>query len=170
MRLFYQAFPNCDALRHELSWMHYRSLLRVEDAQARAWYMNEAAAQNWSARSLDRQIGTLYYERLLASKDRRLVREEAETNLSLLEATPRDDTDGGKGAGEGDVHALVVIRLVECEARIGDDDRGTLQAFETEECFGNYAGSGLRAVGAHDTVRSNVLAVDDGAGFRGSTQ
>jgi predicted nuclease of restriction endonuclease-like (RecB) superfamily len=90
MRLFYQAFPNCDALRHELSWTHYRSLLRVEDAQARAWYMNEAAAQNWSTRALDRQIGTLYYERLLTSKDRRLVREEAETNLSVLGATPRE--------------------------------------------------------------------------------
>ncbi len=42
MRLFYQAFPNCDALRHELSWTHYRSLLRVDDAAAREWYMNEA--------------------------------------------------------------------------------------------------------------------------------
>ena len=34
MRLFYQAFPNCDALRHELSWTHYRLLLRVEDRPA----------------------------------------------------------------------------------------------------------------------------------------
>lgn len=73
MRLFYQAFPNCDALRHELSWTHYRSLLRVEDAAARLWYMNEAAAQNWNTRALDRQIGTLYYERLLASQDRQPV-------------------------------------------------------------------------------------------------
>ena len=71
MRLFYQAFPIRDALRHELSWTHYRSLLRVEDAAAREWYMNEAAAQNWNTRALDRQIGTLYYERLLASQDRR---------------------------------------------------------------------------------------------------
>ena len=43
MRLFYQAFPNCDALRHELSWTHYRLLLRVDSATAREWYMNEAA-------------------------------------------------------------------------------------------------------------------------------
>ena len=48
MRLFYQAFPNCDALRHELTWTHYRSLLRLEDATARQWYMDEAAAQNWN--------------------------------------------------------------------------------------------------------------------------
>jgi len=70
MRLFYQAFPNCDALRHELSWTHYRLLLRVEDRWAREWYMAEAATQNWGTRALERQIGTLYYERLLASRDR----------------------------------------------------------------------------------------------------
>lgn len=43
MRLFYQTFKNCDALRHELSWSHYRMLLRVKDENARNWYMNEAA-------------------------------------------------------------------------------------------------------------------------------
>lgn len=43
MRLFYQTFKNCDALRHELSWSHYRMLLRVKDETARNWYMNEAA-------------------------------------------------------------------------------------------------------------------------------
>lgn len=57
MRLFFQTFPNCDALRHELSWTHYRLLLRVEDAAAREWYMNEAAGQNWGTRALERQIG-----------------------------------------------------------------------------------------------------------------
>lgn len=90
MRLFYQAFPNCDALRHELSWTHYRLLLRVEDAAARVWYMNEAADQNWNTRSLDRQIGTLYYERLLASKDRQPVREEASGQLAALPHSPRE--------------------------------------------------------------------------------
>ena len=51
MRLFYNAFPIRDALRHELSWTHYRTLLRVADERARQWYMGEAAAQNWSARA-----------------------------------------------------------------------------------------------------------------------
>ncbi len=46
MRQFYQAFPKCDALRHELSWTHYRLLLRVENEQARTWYMNEAVPEN----------------------------------------------------------------------------------------------------------------------------
>ncbi|MET0963682.1 MAG: DUF1016 N-terminal domain-containing protein [Noviherbaspirillum sp.] len=54
MRLFYKAFPIRDAMRHELSWTHYRALLRVESEAARAWYMQEAAAQGWSARALDR--------------------------------------------------------------------------------------------------------------------
>jgi len=82
--------PNCDALRHELSWTHYRSLLRVEDAQARQWYMNEAADQNWNTRALDRQIGTLYYERLLASQDIEAVRAEAAAKTAELVPTPRD--------------------------------------------------------------------------------
>src|ERR1700733_13657908 len=70
MRLFYQAFPIRDALRHELSWTHYRTLLRVESEPARLWYMKEAASQGWTTRALERQIKTLYYERLLASSDR----------------------------------------------------------------------------------------------------
>lgn len=90
MRLFYQAFPNCDALRHELSWTHYRALLRVETEAARIWYMNEAAEQNWSTRALDRQMGTLYYERLLASQDRQAVQDEAAGNIAPLQQTPRE--------------------------------------------------------------------------------
>ncbi|WP_137936503.1 PDDEXK nuclease domain-containing protein [Chitinivorax sp. B] len=70
MRGFYLAFPICDALRRELSWTHYRLLLRVDTSDARQWYMQEAAAQNWSTRVLERQIGSLYYERLLSSQDK----------------------------------------------------------------------------------------------------
>ncbi|TYQ21651.1 UNVERIFIED_ORG: putative nuclease of restriction endonuclease-like (RecB) superfamily [Zoogloea ramigera] len=89
MRLFYQAFPKCDALRHELSWTHYRTLLRVDSETARAWYMNEAAVQNWSSRALERQIGTLYYERLLASQDRAAVEQEA-LQMTAASASPRE--------------------------------------------------------------------------------
>jgi predicted nuclease of restriction endonuclease-like (RecB) superfamily len=89
MRLFYQAFPKCDALRHELSWTHYRTLLRVDSETARSWYMNEAAAQNWSSRALERQIGTLYYERLLASQDRAAVEREA-LQMTGASAGPRE--------------------------------------------------------------------------------
>jgi predicted nuclease of restriction endonuclease-like (RecB) superfamily len=90
MRAFYLAFPIWDAVRSELSWTHYRLLLRVQDDEARAWYVNETAVQNWSSRALERQIGTLYYERLLLSKDKEAVTVEAQHNLAVL-ATDRDD-------------------------------------------------------------------------------
>jgi predicted nuclease of restriction endonuclease-like (RecB) superfamily len=90
MSQFYRLFPNLDSLRLELSWTHYRLLLRVEDAAARAWYMNETANQNWNTRALDRQIGTLYYERLLASQDRPPVRKEAADKLAALPPSPRE--------------------------------------------------------------------------------
>ena len=63
------------SLRGELSWTHYRLMLRVENDKAREWYMNEAADQNWSTRQLDRQISTLYCERLLTSREKELKRE-----------------------------------------------------------------------------------------------
>lgn len=90
MRLFFQAFPMCDALRHTLSWTHYRFLLRVSSPQARQWYMNEAAEQNWSSRALDRQIDTLYFERLLVSGDKASVSAEANANIAALPQTPRE--------------------------------------------------------------------------------
>ena len=73
MRLFYQAFPIRDALRLELSWTHYRRLLRVGSEKARNGYIDEAANQNWSSRALERRIGTLYYERLPMSRDKAAV-------------------------------------------------------------------------------------------------
>jgi predicted nuclease of restriction endonuclease-like (RecB) superfamily len=90
MRDFYQTFRIWDALRSELSWTHYRRLLRVDNEHARHWYMNESAIQNWSSRALERQINTLYYERLLASRDRPAVKQEAVTNLQNMNAHPRD--------------------------------------------------------------------------------
>ena len=77
-------FPKWDALRPELTWTHYRLLIRVQNEQARLWYMNEAAEQTWSSRQLDRQISVLYYERLLNSTDTLSVRKEAENNLAQL--------------------------------------------------------------------------------------
>lgn len=96
MRLFYQAFPKCDALRHELSWTHYRLLLRVDAPEARQWYMQEAAAQNWSTRVLERHMGTLYYERLLSSQSSQergalLAQTQASVQADpALSASPRD--------------------------------------------------------------------------------
>ena len=90
MRLFYLTFPIWNALRSELSWTHYRTMLRIENADARDWYINEAITQNWSARALERQINRLYYERLLSSKDKKAVRAEAEEKIAELPPSPRD--------------------------------------------------------------------------------
>lgn len=90
MRMFYQAFPIRDALRLELSWTHYRTLLRIDNPQARDWYLHEAITQSWSARALERQIGTLYYERLLASQNKALVEQEAQSNTQPLAETAKD--------------------------------------------------------------------------------
>lgn len=90
MRAFYQAFPIRNALRTELSWTHYRSLLRIDNSSARQWYLQEAISQNWSARALDRQISKLYYERLLASQDKALVEAEAKAHTEPLAENVKD--------------------------------------------------------------------------------
>ena len=67
MRQFYLAFKNRHTLCDKLSWSHYRLLMRVEDEQARQFYIEESAKSNWSVRQLERQINTFSYQRLLAS-------------------------------------------------------------------------------------------------------
>ena len=81
---FYKCFEIRDSLRPELSWTHYRRLLSVENQEARIWYMNEAANSVWSTRQLDRQISTLYYDRLLGSHDKKIVTDEAEEKLQKI--------------------------------------------------------------------------------------
>ena len=86
MKKFYVMFPNTNALRSQLTWTHYRLLLSVENEQARQWYMDEAIASAWSSRQLERQISTLYYERLLASRDQSPVKAEADELTAPLSA------------------------------------------------------------------------------------
>jgi predicted nuclease of restriction endonuclease-like (RecB) superfamily len=90
MRAFYLCFPIWNAVRSKLSWTHYRSLISVENQDARQWYMQEAIEQNWSARALQRQISVLYYERLLSSQEAERVSDEAEQNTTPLQNTNKD--------------------------------------------------------------------------------
>lgn len=76
MRQFYMTFPNRHALSDQLSWTHYRMLMRVENSTARAFYLEECIKSNWSTRQLDRQISTFFYERLLSSQNKEPVRKE----------------------------------------------------------------------------------------------
>ena len=90
MRRFYQAFPIRETVSLELSWSHYNLLAKVENPSARAWYQQEAAQHSWSVRALERQISTLYYERLLASQDKDPVEQEAKENTQPLAETAKD--------------------------------------------------------------------------------
>lgn len=76
MRQFYLTFPKSYALRSELSWTHYRLLMRVENENARHFYTEEAIKSNWSTRQLERQINSFFYERLLSSQNKEKVSEE----------------------------------------------------------------------------------------------
>ncbi|WP_050582305.1 PDDEXK nuclease domain-containing protein [Pseudoalteromonas sp. TAB23] len=90
MRSFYVAFPILQTLSAKLSWSHYTQLIRIENQAARLWYMQESAEQNWSVRGLERQVGTLYYERLLASKNKQPVEQEAQKNTLPLAEYAQD--------------------------------------------------------------------------------
>lgn len=76
MRQFYLTFPKSYALRSELSWTHYRLLMRVENENARQFYTEEAIKSNWSTRQLERQISSFFYERLLSSQNKEGVSKE----------------------------------------------------------------------------------------------
>lgn len=82
MRQFYLCFQKRDALRLELSWTHYRLIMKVENEKARLFYVEEAIKSNWSTRQHSRQINTFSYERLLASKG----------NYDVVEDTTKKET------------------------------------------------------------------------------
>lgn len=65
MRAFYKAFPIWNALRTELSWTHYRLLSRIDSEEKRMYYLNESITGNWNSRTLQRQINTLSFDRVL---------------------------------------------------------------------------------------------------------
>ncbi len=88
MRVFYLTYPIVDALRPQLTWTHYRLLLRVEKESVRDFYVEECITNNWSTRQLERQINSFYYERLLSSKDKKPVMKEAGQNS--VPAKPED--------------------------------------------------------------------------------
>ena len=69
---FYLYFPDwqiVNARVHNLKWTHIRSILRVSDSKARLWYLQEASQQMWSTRTLDRNVASQYYYRLLQTSD-----------------------------------------------------------------------------------------------------
>lgn len=87
-RKFFLLFPNPEIVNtrvHNLSWSHFRCLLRVQDESARLWYLNEAADENWSVRTLDRNISTQYYDRLLMSPQKESVITEMKNKTNAFQ-------------------------------------------------------------------------------------
>lgn len=79
MRKFYRLFPIRQTLSAELSWSHYQLLMRVDEENARTFYTEECIKSGWSVRQLQRQINTMFYQRILASKDKESVAAEIQT-------------------------------------------------------------------------------------------
>ncbi|MDR1005201.1 MAG: PDDEXK nuclease domain-containing protein [Prevotellaceae bacterium] len=89
---FYKLYPEIlDSVSPEsislLTWTHYRILLQVDNDEARRWYANEAAQEAWSVRTLQRNISSQYYSRLLKSQHKDLVRNE----MILLTSSSQQD-------------------------------------------------------------------------------
>ena len=89
MKQFYLAFPIVHTLCAQLSWSHYRLLIRVEDEKKRLFYMREAVDQRWTVRQLDCEIHSFYYERLLATREER--RESVRQEVKVLEPPTKAD-------------------------------------------------------------------------------
>ena len=88
---FYRAFPDIfhTHVENSLHWSHYRTLLQVTDPVAREWYMNEAIRETWSVRTLQRNISSQYYHRLLQSQHKELVEKEMLQITAPLQKTDK---------------------------------------------------------------------------------
>ena len=85
---FYQLFPKEEILNprvQNLTWTHFRHLLRIDNKEARTWYLKEASQEQWSVRTLDRNISSQYYERLLLSQRKEPVKQEMQEKTADLQ-------------------------------------------------------------------------------------
>jgi len=89
MRQFFITFPIWHTLCAELSWSHYRLLMKIEDSSRREFYVKECVESSWSVRQLERQINSFFYERLLATQ--RSGFESVKNEINMLE--PKNDPD-----------------------------------------------------------------------------
>lgn len=90
MRQFYLSYPIGYAVRSQLSWTHYRTIMRIADSPKREFYETECAANKWSSRELDRQIGSLLYERTALSKDKNALLSKARGTAPTPEEQIKD--------------------------------------------------------------------------------
>jgi len=83
IRQFYLTYPIRDALRLELSWTHYRILMRIDNPNARSFYEIECMNNKWSSRELERQMGSFLFERLALSRDKKGIMKLARKGQEL---------------------------------------------------------------------------------------
>ena len=130
MRQFYNCFPIRSTLWSELSWSHYKLIIRLKNQRAKEWYMEEYAKSHWSVRALERQIGTHYYERILASKEQSSVKLEAVEKTKDLQLTPRDiikdpyvleflDLKDNKSFRESELESVLIEKIQEFLLELG---------------------------------------------------
>ena len=89
MRKLYVYFSDYEKVRTlfaQLTWSHFQKVLRVSNEKARIFYLTEAAENMWSVRTLDRNISTLYYNRIVASIDKKIVENEMKEKTKKLQA------------------------------------------------------------------------------------
>ena len=89
MRKLYVYFSDYEKVRTlfaQLTWSHFQKVLRVSNEKARIFYLTEAAENMWSVRTLDRNISTLYYNRIVASIDKKIVENEMKDKTKKLQA------------------------------------------------------------------------------------
>lgn len=90
---FYRQFPDFEIVNacvHNLHWSHYRALLSVIDDDARYWYVREASREGWSARTLMRNVGSQYYNRLMLSKKKEAVIAEMQAKTAKDIPVPQE--------------------------------------------------------------------------------
>ncbi|WP_281638498.1 PDDEXK nuclease domain-containing protein [Flavobacterium marginilacus] len=85
-RQFYRIFPIVNALRSQFNWTHYRTLIRIDNNDKRAFYIAEVEKNNWTARQLERQVNSQLFERLLLSNDVKSVLAVAREEKNPVEA------------------------------------------------------------------------------------
>ncbi|MEO6134996.1 MAG: PDDEXK nuclease domain-containing protein [Ginsengibacter sp.] len=118
------------ALRDQLTWTHYRLLMRVENEVARNYYIDETIAQNWSTRALERQINSFYYERIISSKTKKGISEEAKKETDKLALSPEDfikdpyvleflNLPSGSGFLEKDIEKAIIQKLQQFMLEMG---------------------------------------------------
>jgi predicted nuclease of restriction endonuclease-like (RecB) superfamily len=138
------------ALPAILSWTHYERLMRVTNRKARNWYMKEAATQMWSYRTLDRNISTQYYERLLLSQVKDGVEKEMKKKTAVFQSDKLEfiknptvleflGIKNNKGYSESDLETAILSNLKNFLMELGKGfafvERQQLIRTETENYY-----------------------------------